>query len=259
MSALQTAVDKYRQAEAALDKNELETAESLLRELVFSEPNEPLFRWKLGYALSDLHQYPDAIREFEAALELDPKNVAALGGLGLAYMELGRWKEAEIAIRKRLEQKESPQHYVFLANILAQAGRYDEAIGACRKALDLNPTFAEAYLNIGLSHRHKGNVDEAIDAFKQAVRLDPAYSAAYRELGLTYYSRGEFKAARATLENCLKLAERDAWGHLYMALCLQQLNNDKYAAVHFKEAARLAPEIPFIQEKQREFAESVYK
>jgi Flp pilus assembly protein TadD len=61
----------------------------LLRELVEAEPDEPLFHWRLGYALSEMQKHREAIKEFRQALKLDPKNVAALGCLGREYMEVG--------------------------------------------------------------------------------------------------------------------------------------------------------------------------
>ena len=65
-------------------------------------------------ALSELKEYRRAIPEFRQALKLDPQNVAALGCLERAYMELGEWEKAEKAIRDRLALKKSPQHCAFL-------------------------------------------------------------------------------------------------------------------------------------------------
>src|SRR5436309_1710408 len=118
---------KYKQADLAFDRQQFHEATRLLRQLVKHEPSEPLFRWKLGYALSEMKDYRGAIRECQQALKLDPQKVAALGCLGRAYMELGAWTEAETAIRERLSLKKCPQHCVFLAHILMQLARYDEA------------------------------------------------------------------------------------------------------------------------------------
>lgn len=257
MSTLQILERKFKQADAALAKKDPKKAEKLLRELVASEPDEPLFHWKLGYALSESQQYAKAIPEFKKALKLDPENIAAVGCLGRAYVELGKWKEAEITLRKRLELEENPPYYVFLAHVLMQTDRFDEAIDTCRKALDLDPQFAEAYLNIGLAYRRKRKMDEAIEAFRNAIIFDSKYSLAYRELGLTYFARGEFVAAGAALEECLKLDKDDAWGHLYLALCLQHMRDDRKAGIHFAKAAQLGPDIAFIQEKHKEFINSI--
>jgi tetratricopeptide (TPR) repeat protein len=253
MNAWEAIEAKYEEADAAIGKYDLQLAERLLREIVDSEPSEPLFRWRLGYVLSDLHEYANAIHEFNEVLKLDPKNVPAWGGLGQVHTELGEWKEAEFAFRKRLEFKKSPQHFVFLANNMIQMSRFDEAIDACNKALELSPAFDEAYLNLGLAQRHLRHTDQAIEAFKKAIELDTGYALAYRELGATYFLRSEFLSAQAALKKCLNYDPRDAWAHLYLAFCLQHLNDDTNAAMHFAEAVKEAPDVAFFREKQQEF------
>src|SRR5437016_918980 len=101
-SAWQITEKKYKQADLALSEKRPRKAARLLRELVRTEPDEPLFHWRLGYALSEMQEYRDAIHEFRQTLKLDPDNVPALGGLGCAYMELEEWDQAEKALRGRL-------------------------------------------------------------------------------------------------------------------------------------------------------------
>ena len=196
MALLQDIEKKYQRADRALYDHDPATAARLLRELVESEPREPLFRWSLGYALSEMRDYERAIPELLQALKSDPRNVAALGCLGRVYMELGEWKRAEKAIRDRLALKKSPQHYVILAHILIETNRYASAIKCCLKAIDLDPAFAEAYLNLGLAYRHDKRFDEAVTAFREAVKHDSKYATAFRELGLTYYYLSKFDLAK---------------------------------------------------------------
>jgi tetratricopeptide (TPR) repeat protein len=259
MSARKRIETKYKQADRALDRNDPHKAVCLLKELVASEPGEPLFHWRLGYALSEMEQYHSAIAAFRKALKLDRGNVPALGGLGRAYMELREWKRAEKAFRARLALKKSPQHYVFLAYILMKMARYDLAAECCRKAIELDPSFAEAYLNLGLALQRKKRFEEAIGAFESAVRLDDKDAVGFRELGLTYYSLGRFDLAKKALDISLSLNRRDPWCHLYLALCLQDMGDFRAAARHFKAARASDPKNRFFKKKHEEFLRWISK
>jgi len=257
MGVWRTIEKKYKEADLALTRNDPRRAERLLRQLVKSAPDEPLFHWRLGSALSEMKKYQPAVREFRQALQLDPRNVAALGCLGRVYMELGKWSLAEKAIRARLALKESPQHYIFLANILLTKNQYHAAAEYCKKAIQLDPSFEEAFLNLGLIYRHQNKIKDATAALERAVEIDSAYSVAFRELGLTYYLAAKFDLARKALETCLDLQPDDAWGHVYLALCLQPLGDVQSAATHFQAALKSDPKNPFFRKKQQEFMRRV--
>ncbi len=253
MPALQNVEIKYKKADRALRNDDPAKAARLLRELVKAEPKEPLFHWSLGYAYSEMEEYGSAIPELKEALRLDPRNIAALGCLGKVYLELGKWTFAEKAFRKRLAIKESPQHFVFLAHVMMEKRLYDDAIDNCRKAIELDESFGEAYLNLGLAYRHKKRFDDAIGAFQKAIEGDSQYAAAYRELGLTYYAVSEFDLAKNAFRACSKLEPADAWNRVYLALTLQATGDFKGAAKAFDEALRIDPENDFIKKKREEF------
>jgi len=253
MNALNTLEKKYVQAEAAEEKGQFRRAAQIFRQLTEEEAAEPLFHWKLGYVLLELQEYHSAIKEFRHVLKLDPKNIAAVGGLGRVYMELGKWSLAEKAIRKRLALKRSPQHFVFLAHILMMRGHAHEAVPMCRRAIALDPGFAEAYLNMGLAYRADKKPKKAIAALQKATELDGQYADAFRELGWTCYSVGDVDAAKTKLEKCLELDPEDAWAYLYIALCFEYLGDAKGASRHFRAALKQEPENAVFRKEYDEF------
>jgi tetratricopeptide (TPR) repeat protein len=64
--------------------------------------------------------------------------------------------------------------YNNLGNSLAAVGRFEEAAGIYRKAITLDPSNATAYFNLGNLHRQMKNYDKARDAFHKARELDPS-------------------------------------------------------------------------------------
>ena len=94
-----------------------------------------------------------------------------------------------------------------LYNIIATANKdlnkLKEAITAYKKAISLQPTFAEAYNNMGLTLHEQGKWDDAIQAYNTALHLKPDCAETYNNLGDVFQKRGnvdkEIKARKKAL------------------------------------------------------------
>ena len=60
----------------------------------------------------------------------------------------------------------------------------EEAIGALREAIRLNPNLPEAWCNLGIVLGRSGRLDEAIIHLREATRLKPDYAEARNNLEL---------------------------------------------------------------------------
>ena len=69
--------------------------------------------------------------------------------------------------------------------------RFDEAIARYRRALELEPDFAEAHNNLGVSLGTQGSLDEAVFHFRRALEIDPAYEGARRNLAFALKKMGQ--------------------------------------------------------------------
>jgi tetratricopeptide (TPR) repeat protein len=74
---------------------------------------------------------------------------------------------------------------------------YDRAIADYNKALQLNPNDAEAYNNRGLAYDGRQNYDRAIADYNQALQLNPNLADAYIGLGAAYAAKQNYGRARA--------------------------------------------------------------
>jgi tetratricopeptide (TPR) repeat protein len=50
--------------------------------------------------------------------------------------------------------------------------------------------------NIGLIKKHKGNWNEAIKFYKKSIDADPSYYEAYYNLGIAYYNIDRYEDAK---------------------------------------------------------------
>src|SRR5205814_1647635 len=56
-----------------------------------------------------------------------------------------------------------PEAYRNLGSVNIKLGKYDEAIAHLRKALELNPSYADAYFQLADALRKSGRPDEAVE------------------------------------------------------------------------------------------------
>jgi TolB-like protein/Tfp pilus assembly protein PilF len=90
-------------------------------------------------------------------------------------------------------------------------GRFDEAVGEIKKALELDPLMPLFYAwSVGL-HWSVGRPDEAIVEFAKALELDPNNGLAYFHGGAAYFIKALWNKAEETLERGKKLFAPPGW------------------------------------------------
>ena len=56
--------------------------------------------------------------------------------------------------------------------------KFDSAIECYKKALEINPNFADAYYNMGIALQQQNKLEEAIEAYTKALAIKPDHEAA---------------------------------------------------------------------------------
>ena len=56
---------------------------------------------------------------------------------------------------------------------VAQRGLWREAIYRWEKAVEIDPTYAAAYNDLGIAYEHEGQLEKARKAYEKALDLDP--------------------------------------------------------------------------------------
>ena len=86
----------------------------------------------------------EAIRSFERAMRMspvDPRQYMTLTGIGVALIELRRFDEAIVVLKKALRQNLFVATYRCLASAFAHLGRDAEAHDAAARVLEIDPAF----------------------------------------------------------------------------------------------------------------------
>ena len=92
----------------------------------------------LGLAYWTTARYPESAEAFQQALHIDPNNVTALNGLGIAQFHMGQ---------------------------------REQGIQSVKQAVKVNPGFVDGHLNLARWYHGMGRYEEAAAAYTQVTKI----------------------------------------------------------------------------------------
>ena len=73
----------------------------------------------------------------------------------------------------RADERDDARAQVDFGIEVAQRGLWREAIFRWQRAVEIDPTYAGAWNNLGIAFEHEGRLDDAREAYETALDLDP--------------------------------------------------------------------------------------
>jgi len=153
-----------------------------------------------------------ALAEFKKAVKADGKNAYFQKGLGLAYSKKGEWKPAIAAFRRALEIN---PYYADVRNDLAAAlvGSGDREAGKKEFLTAFsdptNPTPEVSARNLGQVFFEEKNYPEAINWYRSSVNRNKDYPDGYLGIADTLAALGQNTEAVLQLEAAVALMPTD--------------------------------------------------
>jgi len=126
-------------------------------------------------------------------------------------------------------------------NIRAVQGDYTGAIADYGIALNIDPQYADAYLNRGKAYFNLGDPEAAITDFGRALQFSPTSEIAFFSRGVTYASLANPTSALSDLTNAISLNANYTAAYLQRGDVYLVLNNFAAAVVDYRSALRLDP------------------
>ena len=170
------AQNSYERALTQINQGQTALALSSLQEATGLNPRVALYHDTLGMLLLDLGRVDQAVAELNKAVDLEPHRGDTYFHLGTALAEARRWDGAVAAYRKAIAQPSltvTDYAHQNLGLALFHLGRYREAEDALRFALSVDPDLQAAYYNLGLVLTAEKRPDEAKAFFRRARQLAP--------------------------------------------------------------------------------------
>jgi len=184
---------------ARLVEDDLEKRLRLAKHLVEKYPKDKEARWELGSSYLQLQLTDEAIRQYQAAVDLDPNYTPALNNLASMYATKGDLGKAlEYAKRQVEVAPNEPNPLDGLGVIYTLMGQLDLAIEHFIKALSIKPDFYWSLRQISYVYGLKENYSEAIRwANEYAARstVDSYKAEGYQLKAFYEYWTGSFQKA----------------------------------------------------------------
>lgn len=158
----------------ALDKGEINQAESELQAVVTAKPNNFVARFNLGRAHFAKGEYEQARQEFEKSVDLNPDYTPARLALTQVALLRGDYTSAVHDADEIMKRNPgSIQGRIMKADALQRQQKYDEARALLNPVLEKNPKQEETLLELGVLDLNEKKYKEALDLFRRAWEASP--------------------------------------------------------------------------------------
>lgn len=184
-------------------------------------PSSELF-FALGRAYERNQELALAQKDYQRALELNPKSVDALQALAHLLAGKGQWKNAlDLLTKAHNLAPDSPEVLRKLTGVGMRAGQSAQAVDAARHLVQLRSEEAEAWYLLGVALLQNGDNEEARSTLDKYAKLRPEEPQAYLALGMAQLGLRDMDAARTNFEHCIKLDPKQDEAYFQLSLILR--------------------------------------
>ncbi|PYX29843.1 MAG: hypothetical protein DMG80_13495, partial [Acidobacteria bacterium] len=196
-----------------------------------------------------------AIEQFSKAVEIEPTYAAAYSGIAdcyttmgyLSYMDpLDAFPQARTAAMKAIELDPTlaEAHASLAYYNLYHAWDWEEAEKEFKRAVELNPNYATAHEWYSYYLSAMGRFDEAWTEIQRARELDPLAVIISTDIGFNYFYRHDYDGAISQLRQTLAVSPKFPLAHLWLGRAYQQKKLYAEAIDEFNKTDAALPEWP---------------
>lgn len=183
---------------------------------VRKQPNNVVYRVRLGEAYAAAGKNQEAIEQFNAALKLDGKHIGAWLDLGMVAMIAKHEEEAVgyfTEVTKltntgamRYSDARREQALFNLGNIALNKNDYEKAIGYFKEALRIRKDASDTYLLLARAFVGLEDTDSALKYVEYALAFDPNFAQANYQAGELYLQEKDFLKASEHIRRAIDAA-----------------------------------------------------
>jgi len=194
----------------------------------------------LGLLSLHAKQHDHAMEWIARAIRQDPKP-AYLASLGTVLQEQGRYEEALKAVDKAVQlRSEDVELWRHLGDIHVQLARFDEALLIYQHVLKLNPRHPDALYKSGALLNQFGRYEEAIAQLNLSAEVHPNHAPTLQARARTLYNLNRFEESLAEGRRAYQL-DPDAATCNNIGATLRRLGRDEEALAWYDKALEIRP------------------
>ena len=198
--------------------------------VLLKKNQESDFLWNLkGLTLQIQKKYKLSISCLIKALQINPKNLAAINNLGISYKNTMDYAAAEKCFNKVIGLDASYiKALINLGNLKNETYKFDEAILFYIKAINLDEKIPETHLNLSYAYQSIGKIIEAKKHLNKTLELDKSLTRADKMLSvlIDYSTNAEHLTSMIDKITNLKLTnEKKVYLYFAIAKALEDLKD----------------------------------
>jgi serine/threonine protein kinase/tetratricopeptide (TPR) repeat protein len=221
------------------------------------EAYQDYLKGRFWWNKQDEEGFKKGIEYFQQAIANDPGYALAYDGLSDCYSGLATYGYV-VAKEDFPRAKEAAQKALELDDALAEAHAslasikvfYDwdwaGAEAESKRAIELNPSYALAYVWYAIALRNEGRLDEAVTENKRALELDPLSLLINRGLGVLFYNARQYDQAIEQERKTLELDATYIPAHRTLGMTYVQKSMYKDAIAEFEKTLTISPGNPYV-------------
>jgi tetratricopeptide (TPR) repeat protein len=244
--SLRQADADYREGMAALNRNDLRSAQSKFEEVVRLAPTAEQGHSALGAVLQREGQSAAAIAELQKALAIKADDSSAQLNLAAAYEQTGNAAKAvplfarAVASARAQKQAVAAGVLASYARALAATGQRAAAIERMKEAVGAEPRNPQQHDELGTLYAQAQDWAHAELEYSEAIRLQPELAVAHLHLGFVLSAEQKPEAAQEWL-TAFKLEPGNAGAAMMIGKALADAGQDEQALPILEHAHALAP------------------
>lgn len=137
---------------------------------------------------------------------------------------------------------EEAEVHFFMGNAFYAVEELDSAVAHYTRAVELDPTYSKAYVNMGTALDTKGQIGKARWAYEKAIEINPEDVLAHCHLGYNYFNRKNYAEAMENYRKALAIDPNSAQARYNMGLAFANFKLFKEALVEWQKVVELDPD-----------------
>lgn len=204
------------QPEVIKAKNKTIRAQKAMESYLKQNPNDAYVCSKLGALYIQQGATKQGIKLLRKALKSNLADAPVLFELHYHLANIlgkqgnieGASKHYQKAISQPIIDKLKVGAYNNFASLCQSIGDVENALKIYEVAIKIEPTFALAYYNLGLTYKGMGRFFKAIEAYQKSIQLNPDYPWSYQNLAILLLKQGQIEDSAKAFKQAIKLHEK---------------------------------------------------
>jgi len=233
---------KSQEAMGVYQKGDTRGAVRMLQEVLTERPDIDIAYSNLAVVFKETERLPEALEVLRVGLKVLPDSFDVFSAYVNFLINARQYAEViRIFQDKTLRQMDyDPEIWNYLGVAHTHTREFEKAILAFTRSLELDPDYAVAHNNLGITYlsqaiflKDAAPLEQAVASFQAAARLNPDYASPWNGLGVVFRQLGDLERAAVAMERALEINPEFRDARYNLALVYLNLGEKSKALDHF--------------------------